>query len=151
MAPNAGVSLLSRLDGTGSETEGSAGAATKRVSDSQNKRLGEVKCHLSKGYTQEGYDLDLVYLTDRLIIMGYPGELEGGGVGDCCTICLGSSLRLEFPPAHGFEAVYRNDRNQVKKFLQARHGDHFHVFNFCPRYFVSSGFSCFFGKILSPI
>ncbi|KAJ7151115.1 phosphatases II [Mycena filopes] len=51
-------------------------------------------------------ELDLVYLTDRVIIMGYPAE--------------------------GFESFYRNNREDAKRFLEDRHGKNFWVFNFCP-------------------
>ncbi|KAJ6486884.1 phosphatases II [Mycena sanguinolenta] len=51
-------------------------------------------------------ELDLIYLTDRVIIMGYPAE--------------------------GLESFYRNNRDDAKKFLEHRHGKNFWVFNFCP-------------------
>ncbi|KAK7019030.1 phosphatases II [Favolaschia claudopus] len=60
---------------------------------------------------QLNLELDLVYLTDRVIIMGYPAE--------------------------GFESFYRNNREDAKRqvgpyFLEHRHGKNFWVFNFCP-------------------
>ncbi|KAF9447818.1 hypothetical protein P691DRAFT_670692 [Macrolepiota fuliginosa MF-IS2] len=51
-------------------------------------------------------ELDLVYVTDQIIIMGYP--------------------------ASGFEGYYRNRREDVKKFLDHRHGKNYWIFNFCP-------------------
>ncbi|KAJ7057885.1 phosphatases II [Mycena amicta] len=51
-------------------------------------------------------ELDLVYLTPRIIIMGYPAE--------------------------GLEAFYRNNRDDALRFLEHRHGQNFWVFNFCP-------------------
>ncbi|KAK0197271.1 hypothetical protein F5146DRAFT_1014777 [Armillaria mellea] len=51
-------------------------------------------------------DLDLVYVTDQVIIMGYP--------------------------ASGMEGLYRNRREDAKKFLDHRHGKNYWVFNFCP-------------------
>ena len=50
--------------------------------------------------------VDLAYITDRVIVMGYP--------------------------AIGFEGKYRNRREDAKRFLQHRHGEGFWVFNFCP-------------------
>ena len=50
-----------------------------------------------------GVDLDLVYVTDRLIIMGWP--------------------------ASNFEALYRNSRRDVRKFLEARHEDKYRIYN----------------------
>jgi phosphatidylinositol-3,4,5-trisphosphate 3-phosphatase/dual-specificity protein phosphatase PTEN len=51
-------------------------------------------------------ELDLVYVTDHILIMGYP--------------------------AAGLESFYRNNRHEAKKFLEHRHGNNFWVFNFCP-------------------
>ncbi|KAH9942829.1 phosphatases II [Amylocystis lapponica] len=51
-------------------------------------------------------DLDLVYITDQVIVMGYP--------------------------AAGIEGLYRNRREDAKRFLEHRHGKNFWVFNFCP-------------------
>ncbi|KDQ60191.1 hypothetical protein JAAARDRAFT_32572 [Jaapia argillacea MUCL 33604] len=51
-------------------------------------------------------ELDLAYITDKVIVMGYP--------------------------ATGIEAVYRNRREDARKFLEHRHGKNFWVFNFCP-------------------
>ena len=50
-----------------------------------------------------GFDLDLVYVTDRLIIMGWP--------------------------ASHFEALYRNRRKDVRRFLDAKHGEKYRVYN----------------------
>ncbi|TBU41726.1 phosphatases II [Dichomitus squalens] len=51
-------------------------------------------------------ELDLAYITDQVIVMGYP--------------------------ASGIEGLYRNRREDAKKFLEHRHGKNFWVFNFCP-------------------
>ncbi|KAG1731600.1 uncharacterized protein EDB91DRAFT_711989 [Suillus paluster] len=51
-------------------------------------------------------ELDLVYVTDQVIVMGYP--------------------------ATGLEGLYRNRREDAQRFLTARHGSDFWVFNFCP-------------------
>ncbi|TFK77365.1 hypothetical protein BDN72DRAFT_830526 [Pluteus cervinus] len=51
-------------------------------------------------------ELDLVYVTDHIIIMGYP--------------------------AIGVEGLYRNRREDAKRFLDHRHGENYWVFNFCP-------------------
>ncbi|KAI6032431.1 hypothetical protein EDC04DRAFT_2898130 [Pisolithus marmoratus] len=53
-----------------------------------------------------GTDLDLVYVTNQIIVMGFP--------------------------ATGLESIYRNRRADVQRFLSARHGQDFWVFNFCP-------------------
>ena len=58
-------------------------------------------------FVQDGVDLDLVYVTDRLIIMAFP--------------------------ASGVATLWRNDRRAVRKFLDERHGDKWRVYNFCPK------------------
>lgn len=64
------------------------------------------KVSLNKRRYQEGdYDLDLSYVGDRIIAMGYP--------------------------ASGFESLYRNDFSVVKKFLDERHGNKYWVYNLC--------------------
>lgn len=57
-------------------------------------------------FVDANHDLDLIYLTDNIIIMGYP--------------------------AAGFEGLYRNHRDDTKRFLDGRHGTNYWVFNFCP-------------------
>jgi phosphatidylinositol-3,4,5-trisphosphate 3-phosphatase/dual-specificity protein phosphatase PTEN len=65
-----------------------------------------VKVSRKKQRFQEGhYDLDLAYITDRIIAMGYP--------------------------AQGFESCYRNDYPVVRRFLDERHSDHYMVYNLC--------------------
>ena len=52
-----------------------------------------------------GVDLDLTYITDRIIAMGFPSE--------------------------GSESVLRNPLPDVKKFFSSRHRDKEMVFNLC--------------------
>ncbi|KAF4581672.1 Telomerase protein component 1 [Pleurotus pulmonarius] len=66
-------------------------------------------------------ELDLVYVTDQVIVMGYP--------------------------AAGIEGFYRNKREDAKKFLERRHGNNFWVFNFCPRKENSYPPSVFGGRV----
>jgi len=53
-----------------------------------------------------GFDLNLVYVTPRIIVMGFPST--------------------------GMEAAYRNPLEEVKKFFKIFHPDHYKVFNLCP-------------------
>lgn len=68
-----------------------------------------------------GVDLDLIYLTDQIIIMGYPAD--------------------------GIEGYYRNKREDVKKFLNARHQANYWVFNLCPLTENSYSASLFDGRV----
>ena len=64
---------------------------------------------------------DLAYITDQVIVMGYP--------------------------AIGVEGLYRNRREDAKKFLEHRHGNNFWVFNFCPIRENSYDASVFDGRV----
>ncbi|GAA5937288.1 hypothetical protein JCM3775_001603 [Rhodotorula graminis] len=54
----------------------------------------------------DDFSLDLVQLTERIIIMGFPAE--------------------------GAAALYRNPRSDVQRYL-AQHQGHYRIFNLCPR------------------
>ena len=64
---------------------------------------------------------DLAYITDRVIVMGYP--------------------------ATGLEGLYRNRREDARRFLEHRHGKQFWVFNFCPVRENSYDASVFDGRV----
>eukprot|EP00927_Polykrikos_kofoidii_P062357 TRINITY_DN57165_c0_g1_i1.p1 TRINITY_DN57165_c0_g1~~TRINITY_DN57165_c0_g1_i1.p1 ORF type:complete len:626 (-),score=94.70 TRINITY_DN57165_c0_g1_i1:71-1879(-) len=51
------------------------------------------------------FDLDLAYVTSRVIAMGFPGK--------------------------GIHAAYRNPVTQVSRLLQSLHKDHFRIYNLC--------------------
>lgn len=56
-------------------------------------------------FREDGFDLDLTILTDRIIIHGFP--------------------------AVGIEYMYRNPRNEIRRFLETYHARHYFVYNFC--------------------
>ncbi|WVN87265.1 uncharacterized protein L203_102442 [Cryptococcus depauperatus CBS 7841] len=57
---------------------------------------------------ENAVNLDLVYVTDRIIIMGYP--------------------------AIGIAGLYRNKRRDVLRFINSRHGEKWWIWNLCPLY-----------------
>jgi hypothetical protein len=59
-------------------------------------------------YIQDGFDLDLTYVTERVIVHGFP--------------------------AVGLEHFYRNPRNEIRRFLDHHHKDHYKIYNFCCEY-----------------
>ncbi|KAG2786612.1 hypothetical protein JG687_00009151 [Phytophthora cactorum] len=69
-------------------------------------------------FMQDGFDLDLTYITPKLIAMGYP--------------------------ASGVEKTYRNDINEVANFLNSRHPNAYRVYNLSER---SYDYSKFEGRV----
>ena len=58
-------------------------------------------------YKQDHYDLDITYITSRILAMSFP--------------------------AQGIEKLYRNPIDKVARFLGEKHGDNYLVFNFSDR------------------
>lgn len=56
-------------------------------------------------FEEDGFNLDLTYVTDRLIAFGYPAE--------------------------SFEGIYRNHYKDVYNFFEKRHGDKYKIYNLC--------------------
>ncbi|XP_071125731.1 phosphatidylinositol 3,4,5-trisphosphate 3-phosphatase TPTE2-like [Mytilus edulis] len=69
-------------------------AASRRVI-SQNKRR----------YQKDGFDLDLCYITERVIAMSFPSK--------------------------GMMAMYRNPVEEVARFFNTKHKDHYRIYNLC--------------------
>lgn len=56
-------------------------------------------------FEQDSFDLDLVYMTPRIIIHGFP--------------------------AAGLEHMYRNPRDEIRRLLDEKHKDNYKLYNFC--------------------
>jgi len=66
-------------------------------------------------YAWNGFDLDLAYITSRIIAMGFPGS--------------------------GSTSAYRNPRGEVARFLAWAHGEKFRIYNLCcEKEHASNGF-----------
>ena len=88
----------------------------KRVNQMQGRVTKHLRAAVSQNkrrYARHGFDLDLTYITDRVIAMS--------------------------APALGGHSAYRNDIHVVSRFLSTRHYGSFFVFNLCDTFFSSDG------------
>merc|ERR1712137_219521 len=69
-----------------------------------NKLRGLVS-KKKKRFQEGGYVLDLSYITDNIIAMGFPSE--------------------------SLEGIYRNPMKEVQKFMDELHGSHYKIYNLC--------------------
>ncbi|XP_017344569.1 putative tyrosine-protein phosphatase TPTE isoform X1 [Ictalurus punctatus] len=76
---------------------------------SQKKEMEKVTRRMvsenKRRYQKDGFDLDLTYVTDRVIAMSFPSS--------------------------GKQALYRNPIREVVRFLDTKHLDHYKVYNLC--------------------
>jgi phosphatidylinositol-3,4,5-trisphosphate 3-phosphatase and dual-specificity protein phosphatase PTEN len=76
-----------------------------------------LRCKVSgkrNRYKEEGYNLDITYITDNILAMSFP--------------------------ASGMESVYRNQISKVAEFLDDKHPDSYRVINLSNRAYNSAKF-----------
>uniref|UniRef100_A0A0G4HWG7 Uncharacterized protein n=1 Tax=Chromera velia CCMP2878 TaxID=1169474 RepID=A0A0G4HWG7_9ALVE len=69
----------------------------------------------------QDYNLDLAYVTSRVIAMGFPSA--------------------------GMQALFRNPRSEVKRYLDTYHKDHYKLYNLCAEASMKYPASDFYGRV----
>eukprot|EP00735_Rhodelphis_limneticus_P010414 TRINITY_DN3157_c0_g1::TRINITY_DN3157_c0_g1_i1::g.3663::m.3663 TRINITY_DN3157_c0_g1::TRINITY_DN3157_c0_g1_i1::g.3663 ORF type:complete len:564 (-),score=66.38,sp/Q9LT75/PTN2A_ARATH/38.57/6e-82,PTEN_C2/PF10409.4/2e-10,Y_phosphatase3/PF13350.1/2e-06,DSPc/PF00782.15/2e-05,Y_phosphatase/PF00102.22/0.00081,Y_phosphatase2/PF03162.8/0.023,PTPlike_phytase/PF14566.1/0.063,DUF3316/PF11777.3/0.17 TRINITY_DN3157_c0_g1_i1:291-1982(-) len=76
-----------------------------------------------KRFTDDGFDLDLAYITENIIAMGFPSGDTSDIAGNSASIMGGRFSTVE--------ALYRNPVEEVIRFLEQKHPDHYKIYNLC--------------------
>ncbi|KAL5140021.1 Phosphatidylinositol 3,4,5-trisphosphate 3-phosphatase and protein-tyrosine-phosphatase PTEN2A [Glycine soja] len=126
-------------DDSSSETAGQSnlfGTITKGLVDSSKNAVKAVQVkarHVvsqnKRRYQEGGFDLDMTYITENIIAMGFPaGDMSSGFFGYV-------------------EGFYRNHMEEVIKFFETHHKDKYKVYNLCSERLYDA--SLFEGKVAS--
>lgn len=84
-------------------------------------RLKQLVSKEKRRFEEDGFNLDLTYVTNRLIAFGYPAE--------------------------SFEGIYRNHYKDVYNFFERRHGANYRIYNLCSeRCYDKEKFHCRVGE-----
>ncbi|XP_027160633.1 phosphatidylinositol 3,4,5-trisphosphate 3-phosphatase and protein-tyrosine-phosphatase PTEN2A [Coffea eugenioides] len=115
---------------------GFIGTITKGIVDSSKSAVKAVQVkarHVvsqnKRRYQEGGFDLDMTYITENIIAMGFPaGDMSSGFFGYV-------------------EGFYRNHMEEVIKFFETHHKDKYKVYNLCSERLYDV--SLFEGKVAS--
>ncbi|KAH7575297.1 hypothetical protein JRO89_XS02G0078300 [Xanthoceras sorbifolium] len=113
---------------------GFIGTFTKGLVDSSKNAVKAVQVkarHVvsqnKRRYQEGGFDLDMTYITENIIAMGFPaGDMSSGFFGYV-------------------EGLYRNHMEEVIKFFETHHKDKYKVYNLCSERLYDA--SLFEGKV----
>ncbi|GLJ44265.1 hypothetical protein SUGI_0925800 [Cryptomeria japonica] len=118
----------------GGTQEGALGTITKGFLDTSKNAMKAVQTkarHIvsqnKRRYQEGGFDLDMTYITENIIAMGFPaGDFSSGILGYV-------------------EGFYRNHMEEVIKFFETRHKGKYKVYNLCSERLYDA--SLFEGKV----
>ncbi|CAN4112167.1 unnamed protein product [Withania somnifera] len=121
-------------DGTSTSPTSFIGTFTKGLVDSSKNAVKAVQVKArqvvsqnKRRYQEGGFDLDLTYITENIIAMGFPaGDMSSGLFGYV-------------------EGFYRNHMEEVIKFFETHHKDKYKVYNLCSERLYDA--SLFEGKV----
>ncbi|XP_043709936.1 phosphatidylinositol 3,4,5-trisphosphate 3-phosphatase and protein-tyrosine-phosphatase PTEN2A-like [Telopea speciosissima] len=123
------------VDGASTTAQpGVFGSFTKGLVDSSMSAVKAVQVkarHIvsqnKRRYQEGGFDLDMTYITENIIAMGFPaGDMSSGFFGY-------------------FEGFYRNHMEEVIKFFETHHKGNYKVYNLCSERLYDA--SLFEGKV----
>lgn len=139
-----GLRLSPKAPQTNDNSEGTSpsaqsnfiGTLTKGLVDSSKSAVKAVQVkarHVvsqnKRRYQEGGFDLDMTYITENIIAMGFPaGDMSSGFFGYV-------------------EGFYRNHMEEVIKFFETNHKDKYKVYNLCSERLYDA--SLFEGKVAS--
>uniref|UniRef100_A0A5B6ZI08 Phosphatidylinositol-3,4,5-trisphosphate 3-phosphatase n=1 Tax=Davidia involucrata TaxID=16924 RepID=A0A5B6ZI08_DAVIN len=144
LASGFGMNLPAKASGPNESAEGTSTTAQSGVLESLTKGLVDSSMSAVKAmqvkarhivsqnkrrYQEGGFDLDMTYITENIIAMGFPaGDMSSGFFGYV-------------------EGLYRNHMEEVIKFFETHHKDKYKVYNLCSERLYDA--SLFEGKVAS--
>ncbi|KAE9277684.1 hypothetical protein PF008_g28799 [Phytophthora fragariae] len=88
-----------------SSSPSSSPTSSRRHTGGLTNRLKHLVSKEKRRFSSDGFDLDLTYVTQKLVALGYPAEK--------------------------IEGIYRNHYRDVFRFFEQRHPNRYRVYNLC--------------------